>query len=198
MLNIFYNKNNLKDCMVISVENKPVTKIENHDNYCLLFNEARLIGLNIFNFSNYLNLKPGFIYPTFEIIETIKNITSIDLNSFVDKNFVVGEIKQIKKVENTHLNYCDVSIGENKILKIICGAKNVQTNKKVVVAMLNTSMPNGMMIIKSKIQGLESCGMLCSEKELNIEWKQKFDGIILLDDSYVVGDLFKYVFSNLV
>ncbi len=56
--------------------------------------------------------------------------------------------------------------------------------KKVVcvVATLNSWLPNGQQIIQSKIRGVDSFGMLCSYKELNIENDQQ--GIIELGSEY--------------
>lgn len=196
MLSIFYNKKNLNDCLVIGINNGEVTKKETNKDYILLYNKENLIGINIYNFSKHMNTKEGMLYPTKDLLDIIKKISSIDLTQYVEKNFVVGKILKIEKVENTKLHYCDIQVNDSTILKIICGAKNVAENKLVVVAMINTFMPNGLFITKGKIQQFDSFGMLCSGKELNLE-KYNNEGIILLDDSqYKVGELFKEVFAN--
>lgn len=197
MINIFYNKKNLNDTLVISVSNQVQSDIEMNDDYYAFYYEKELVGLNIFNFSKYMKLEEGFLYPTKEIIQTIKKITKIDLTKHIDKNFVVGKVKNAQKIGGTHLHWCDVIVSDDSVLKIVCGAPNVATGQFVVVAMVGTSMPHGIPILKGKIQGFESFGMLCSAKELNLKNKEKQEGIILLDETkYQIGSLFKEVFAN--
>lgn len=197
MVNIFYNKRNLNDTLVVSISTSQHNKHQINDKFSLFWNNEELMGLNIFNFSQYINnLEEGYLYATKEIIEAIKKACNIDLTSYVEKNFVVAKIEKMQKVEKTHLDYCDVSIGE-RTLKVICGAENAKENELVVLAMIGTKMPNGFSIVKNKIQGFESYGMLCSAKELNIEYENQTKGIILLDKTkYQIGDLFKNVFNN--
>ena len=57
-------------------------------------------------------------------------------------------------------------------------------------------MPNGNEIKKSKLMNYDSFGMLCSQKELNIN-NFNSQGIVELNDEYQVGQLFTKVYSNL-
>lgn len=197
MINIFYNKKNLNDVMVVLVENNLlVNKIIKNEKFSILFSDEKLVGLNIFNVSYFKKFPEGFLYPTKEILDFIFSQTNISLNEYLDKNFVVGKILSFNPIPNTHLNYCVVDVSKNNPLNIICGAANVKQNLKVVVAMIGTCMPSGISIVKNKIQGKESFGMLCSEKELNISFT-KNDGIIELPNDFEVGKLFKLVFNNL-
>ncbi|MDE6562833.1 MAG: hypothetical protein K2J98_00960, partial [Malacoplasma sp.] len=168
MINIFYNKTTLNNALTISVSSQPVTKIEKKKNFTVLYNNNNLVGINIWDFDQYEKINQGMIFADNKILQTIKKITQIDLSQYVEKNFVVGKIIQLEKIPNTHLHYCDVDI-KDKTLKIICGASNVEVGTKVVVAMINTAMPDGKMILKSNIQGKVSFGMLCSKKELNLK-----------------------------
>ncbi|MDE6894215.1 MAG: hypothetical protein K2J02_02430 [Malacoplasma sp.] len=195
MINIFYNKTTLNNAMTISVSSQPVDRIIKEKKFSILYNDNSLVGINIWDFDQYANIKQGMIYADNKILEMIKKITQIDLSEYVEKNFTVGKITKLEKIPNTHLHYCDVDIKE-KTLKIICGASNVAIDSKVVVAMVNTAMPDGKMILKSNIQGKVSLGMLCSKKELNLNKDNNEKGIMLLDKNYEIGDLFIEPFAN--
>ena len=104
-----------------------------------------------------------------------------------DKNFldklVVGEIISIKKHPDAdRLNITEVSIGD-KILSIVCGAKNIENGQKVVVARSGTKIKNIekniFEIKKTKIRGAESDGMICADDEIGIG--NSHSGVIVLE-----------------
>ena len=66
------------------------------------------------------------------------------------------------------LTVCQVQIGEQSY-QIVCGAPNVRQGLAVVVALPGTILPGNFKISKSKIRGVESFGMICSERELESE-----------------------------
>lgn len=111
-------------------------------------------------------------------VDSVVNITIPD-------NIVVGYVKSCVKHENSdHLHVCEVDVG-NKILQIVCGAKNATADIYVAVAMVGAVMPNGLEIKEAKLRGVQSSGMLCSSTELGLP--KINDGIIILDDS--IGEL---------
>ncbi len=111
-------------------------------------------------------------------VDSVANITIPD-------NIVVGYVKSCVKHENSdHLHVCEVDVG-NKILQIVCGAKNATADIYVAVAMVGAVMPNGLEIKEAKLRGVQSSGMLCSSTELGLP--KINDGIIILDDS--IGEL---------
>lgn len=67
--------------------------------------------------------------------------------------------------ENLHL--CEVAVGD-ETLSIVCGAPNVRENLVTAVALPGTVMPDGTKIKPSKVRGVKSNGMLCSERELGL------------------------------
>ncbi len=98
---------------------------------------------------------------------------------------VVGEIKKIQKhPEADHLSVCEVEIG-SEFLQVVCGAPNVKEKAKVPVALIGTKLPTGMAITKTTLRGVDSFGMICSEKELGIGEDQK--GIMILDSELKIG-----------
>ena len=84
-------------------------------------------------------------------------------------NLIVGEVVECEDIPDTHLHKCKVNVGE-KVLDIVCGAPNVRTNLKVIVALPGAKLPLGE-IKETKIHGFDSCGMLCSIAELGLDNK---------------------------
>lgn len=100
--------------------------------------------------------------------------------------------------DSDHLHVCQVEIRPNEVSQIVCGAPNVRTGVKVIVALPGAVLPGEFKIKPSKIRGVESNGMLCSLQELGIEEKYVDDefknGIYLLDEEAPVGeDPLKYL-----
>ncbi len=77
------------------------------------------------------------------------------------------------------LQVCQVQVGE-EILEIVCGAPNARQGLKTAIALPGALLPGGIKIKKSKVRGVQSFGMLCSEKELGLS--EASDGIIELPD----------------
>ncbi|HMS32513.1 MAG TPA: phenylalanine--tRNA ligase subunit beta [Ignavibacteria bacterium] len=117
------------------------------------------------------------------------DIEGIEDESIIYDKFVVGEvIEKDKHPDAEKLSLCKVNTG-NQILSIVCGAPNVAKGQKVCVALTGAIIPNGNFEIKkSKIRGVLSEGMICSEKELNMS--ENHDGILILDPDAVPGDKF--------
>ena len=82
------------------------------------------------------------------------------------------------------LKLCEVSTGSDTF-NIVCGANNMKAGDKVALALSGAELPGGVRIKKSKIRGVESEGMLCSETELGL--KETSEGIMLLPEDTVIG-----------
>jgi phenylalanyl-tRNA synthetase beta chain len=65
------------------------------------------------------------------------------------------------------LSLCRVNDG-TEVHRVVCGAQNFTAGDRVALARIGTVLPGDFKIKKSKIRGEESCGMLCSEKELGL------------------------------
>ena len=104
-------------------------------------------------------------------------------------DLTVGEILSFDKHPNADkLQVCRVKTSDNT-LNIICGAPNVKTGMKVVVAKPGNFIPGlNITLKKSEIRGVQSDGMMCSEKELEIS--DEHDGIIELPKDTEVGTLY--------
>ena len=99
---------------------------------------------------------------------------------------IVGEIVDIDRPAGSEkLLLCKVDVGRD-VLPIVCGAPNIAPGNKVPVALPNTRLADGTIIEKRKIKGIESYGMLCSERELGLS--DEHSGIFILPDELRVGD----------
>jgi phenylalanyl-tRNA synthetase beta chain len=106
-------------------------------------------------------------------------------------NIIVGQIETKDKHPNADkLSLLSVNVGSEK-LQIVCGAQNMKQGDKVAVSLVGATLPNGLTIKKSKIRGVESCGMCCSLAELGLG--DDHAGIIILDESAPVGKKFSEV-----
>ena len=128
-----------------------------------------------------------------QIIDALTNL-GLEVEEVVNqadiyKPFVIAEIiSTIPHPEADKLRICQVNNGK-ELLQIVCGAPNARAGIKVVLAPVGAEIPaNGLKIKESKIRNVSSCGMLCSGSELLLS--EDSDGIIELDDNYIVGQSF--------
>ncbi len=105
------------------------------------------------------------------------------------KGLYVGKVLTCEKhPDSDHLHVTTVDLGKGEPSQIVCGAPNVAAGQKVIVADLGCVLYDGdkeFVIKKSKLRGVESCGMICAEDEIGIG--SSHDGIIVLPDDAVVG-----------
>lgn len=103
---------------------------------------------------------------------------------------VVGEVLEREKHPDAdRLSVCKVDVGNGVPLNIVCGAPNVATGQKVLVATVGATLHpvsgEPITIKRSKIRGAESQGMICAEDELGLG--ESHAGILVLDPSAQVG-----------
>lgn len=109
---------------------------------------------------------------------------------------VVGQIVEKKAhPDSDHMWVCQVSVGENNLgkdgkpepLQIVCGAQNFNEGDKIPVALVGAEFGD-FKIKKSKLRGVVSNGMNCSERELGLG--SDHDGIMILPADAPVGEPF--------
>ena len=111
------------------------------------------------------------------------------------EHLVVGEVLKADKHPNADkLKLCSVLDGSGTY-DVVCGAPNVDAGQKIVFAKVGAVLPGDFKIGKAKIRGVESFGMICSEKELGIS--EEHDGIMVLDESFKVGTPIREVLGPL-
>ena len=95
--------------------------------------------------------------------------------------------------DSDHMYVCQVDVGEKNLgadgkpepLQIVCGAQNFNEGDHIVTAMIGAVLPGDFKIKKSKLRGVASMGMNCSERELGLG--NDHDGIIILPEDAPVG-----------
>ncbi|MFN3961039.1 MAG: phenylalanine--tRNA ligase subunit beta [Parvularculaceae bacterium] len=103
------------------------------------------------------------------------------------KAFTIGEVLEaVKHPEADKLRVCKVATKDG-VLQIVCGAPNARAGIKVAYAPVGAYVPGiDLTLTKAKIRGVESHGMMCSAREL--ELGEDHDGIIEAPPSATVGD----------
>ena len=105
------------------------------------------------------------------------------------KGLYVGKVLTCEAHPNSdHLHVTTVDLGKGEPSQIVCGAPNVAAGQKVIVADLGCVLYDGdneFVIKKSKLRGVESCGMICAEDEIGVGTSHA--GIIVLPEDAPVG-----------
>ena len=110
-------------------------------------------------------------------VENVENLPS-DLDSFL----IVKILKTEKHPDADRLKVCDVDIGAKDSVKVVCGAPNAKEGLITIYAAPGAIIPkNQMKLVVSKIRGVTSHGMLCSESELKLS--DESEGIIELSNT---------------
>ncbi|HIJ89662.1 MAG: phenylalanine--tRNA ligase subunit beta [Desulfobulbaceae bacterium] len=100
---------------------------------------------------------------------------------------VVARIEAVQPHPNADkLVLCDVNVGHER-KRVVCGAPNARAGLVTALALPGAVLPAGFTIKPAKIRGEESCGMLCSAKELGITEEQV--GIMELSPDLEPGQL---------
>ncbi len=100
-------------------------------------------------------------------------------------NICSVKILDIEKHPNADkLSICKVTDGESEH-EIVCGAKNMKGGDIVALAKKGANLPNGIKIKPTKIRGVVSNGMLCSETELGLA--DEAGGIMILAQDTTIG-----------
>ena len=128
------------------------------------------------------------------LTETGLEVESIqDLKSQL-QGVVVGELKSVVPHPNAdRLTLCKVETGTQE-LSIVCGAKNQKQGDKVAVALVGSTLPQGLKIKEASIRGEKSYGMLASAEELGLE--KSSEGILILPSEAVPGTALSQFFGK--
>ncbi len=90
----------------------------------------------------------------------VEEVTSV--GEGLDK-VVVAEIRSIQKHPNADRLSLVEAQTHQEVFPIVCGATNIREGQKVPLALVGARLPNGIEIKRSKIRGVTSMGMLCSD-----------------------------------
>ena len=139
-------------------------------------------------------------YKDNKIIEKLTDI-GLEVESFGNviseiDSFKIAKIINVEQHPNAdRLKVCDVDIGQESTVKVVCGAPNARKDLLTVYAGPGSIIPkNKMKLAVSKIRGVTSYGMLCSESELNIS--EESEGITELKQDKYSNQIGKVFFKD--
>ena len=99
---------------------------------------------------------------------------------------VVGYVETCEQhPDSDHMHVVTVDVGAGEPVQIVCGAPNIAQGIKVPVATIGAVLPGDFKIRKSKLRGVTSCGMCCSQRELGMG--SNHEGIWILPEDAPVG-----------
>ena len=201
-MNVFYNREGIGDVLMILLKEgeRHHQSVERTGDVAIVKSaDGEVNGYNLFQASQHVDVTGwnGPVELTVELVEQLQSILNdngIEEDfSWVDvtPKFVVGYVESaVKHPDADKLSICQVQIDQGTV-QIVCGAPNVATGQKVVVAKPGAVMPTGLIIRPSTLRGESSHGMICSARELNLPNTPQEKGILVLDDEYEVGTAFK-------
>jgi phenylalanyl-tRNA synthetase beta chain len=105
-------------------------------------------------------------------------------------HLTIGKVLScVNHPQSDHLHVCMVDLGD-ETTQIVCGAPNVATGQKVIVAKIGAVLPE-ITIKQALVRGIESKGMICALYELGVAAKylseEQKNGIEVLGEDAVVG-----------
>ena len=107
---------------------------------------------------------------------------------------IIGKVESTEKHPDADkLKICIVNDGQ-KTHQVICGAPNVDSGQLIPFATVGSILPGNLKIKKANIRGVESNGMICSERELNIS--DEHEGIMVLPKDLPLGKDFMEVYGK--
>ena len=123
-------------------------------------------------------------------------VESVEAQSSDLDSFIVAKILKTEKHPNAdRLKICDVDIGKKDFVKVVCGAPNATKDLLTIYAPPKATIPKSQIKLEvSKIRGITSYGMLCSESELNLS--EESEGIIELSNTKYNSKIGKNYFSK--
>lgn len=198
---VFYNYKTIGDVLLIIFDQREnPDEVIKQDDVVVIKKNKKIIGINIFNISKIMKIKANGFIPLLDdkVLDVINHILENHnlpiLEKQINSGFVVAKITNIEEhPDSDHLHVCNVDVGEDKELQIVCGAFNAKKDLICVCALPYAFMPSGKQIIPGKLLGIDSNGMLCSGRELSLDGYENKRGLLELDDTYKVGsDFFAY------
>ncbi|MBP9752321.1 MAG: phenylalanine--tRNA ligase subunit beta [Proteobacteria bacterium] len=113
------------------------------------------------------------------------------------EGFVIADVVECSRHPDAdRLSLCQINDGSGTLLQVICGAPNIRKGLKIAFARIGCLIPSsGEALKKGKIRGIESQGMICSAKELDLG--EESNGILELNTTLNAGTPLKEAFNDL-
>ncbi len=121
-------------------------------------------------------------------VEAIHEVGVADASNGGGEAFKVGRVLRFDKHPDADkLRLVKVDVGdEDGPRQIVCGASNFEVGDTVAVVLPGGRMPDGMEIREAKLRGVESRGMMLSERELGLSTDHA--GIMILPSEWTPGE----------
>ena len=202
MLVSSYNNNGLEDVLVVMLKKNhssdPVITQKEHIVQIKEKEQQEVTGYNFFHASDVLGkIKNGPVVLSNGQVEKLNEKLKQagfeeQLTADTSPKFVVGHVLSCDPVKDSdHLHVTKTDVGSGEVLQIVCGAINIQSGQKVVVAKPGAVMENGAVIWPGELRGVKSEGMICSAKELGMTQEPEKKGILVLKDTAETGSAFQ-------
>ena len=133
---------------------------------------------------NWLREFVELVLPTDELCDALVmagiEVESVEEHRPIWNPVEIVELVAVEKHPNAdRLRLCTVRRGSAEIVRVVCGASNMQAGDKVALASPGTDLPGGRRIERATIRGQVSDGMLCASRELELP-EDGVDGIMIL------------------
>lgn len=204
MLIASYNKEQLGDVLLTVVApDAAAQSCEKKGNIVRIFDveSGQTTGYNFFNASKIisgLETKKGQVFLDNGQVDALnealkENVFSSELVVDEKPKFVVGYVEKSEEhPDSDHLHVTSIKV-DDEHLQIVCGAPNIEQGQNVVIAKVGAMMPDGTLIFPGKLRGIDSFGMVCSARELQLPNAPQKRGILVLNaDDYPVGSAFDF------
>lgn len=189
---LYYAYKTIGDVLIVNIEpDLNPTSFKRNGDVVAIYNEEKLIGYNIFNFSRVVKIKMvGILYHPenvmIDIINSMLTNAGLDTLAYVkESGFVVGEVKECFMLEKDYMAIIDIKSS------MVAGLSKVELNQgdKVVVAKEGTTLRDGK-IVKQRVGefGMTDCH-ICSGKDVFFD---ETETPLILDKDIETGiDFFK-------
>ncbi|MDV7718770.1 DUF4479 domain-containing protein [Pediococcus ethanolidurans] len=206
MLISSYNPTELGDVLVCILNPDSETQsIETKGNVTRIFDSKTNVTLG-FNFKEVSQIlgkltKNGQIVLTAQQVAKLndylkENEFSPELEPDTQSKFIVGFVETAEPhPDSDHLLITQTIVDQDKRVQIVSGSPNMKAKIKVVVAKVGAMMPNGLIIWPGQLRGVDSFGMICSGRELQLPNAPQKKGALILpkNDDFKIGTPFDFV-----
>ncbi|MCT4397517.1 DUF4479 domain-containing protein [Pediococcus ethanolidurans] len=206
MLISSYNPTELGDVLVCILNPDSETQsVETKGNVTRIFDFKTNVTLG-FNFKEVSQIlgkltKNGQIVLTAQQVAKLndylkENEFSPELEPDTESKFIVGFVETAEPhTDSDHLLITQTIVDQGKRVQIVSGSPNMKAKIKVVVAKVGAMMPNGLIIWPGQLRGVDSFGMICSGRELQLPNAPQKKGALILpeNDDFKIGTPFDFV-----